>query len=402
MTNPRLDGLDDYPFARLARLLEPHAPPAGLAPLNLSLGEPQHPAPALLEATLRANAHLWGKYPPVAGTPEFRRAAAGWLGRRYGLPAGFVDPEAAILPVAGTREALFMVASLVVPQSKDGRTPAVLLPNPFYAVYSGAGMMAGAEAVYLPATATTGFLPDLDALTPELLARTALVYICSPANPQGAVAERGYWERLLRLAREYDFVLVADECYAEIYDEADPLGPPPGALEAALALGGPQPLKNLLAFHSLSKRSSVPGLRSGFVAGDPALIAPFARLRSYAGAGSPLPALAAAAALWDDDGHVRENRALYTAKLSLARAALGNRAGFHRPRAGFFLWLDVGDSEAAALRLWRGAGIRTLPGAYVGRPDAGGANPGAAYLRIALVHDLDTTRQALDRLADAL
>ncbi len=361
----------------------------------MSVGEPQHQPPALLAETLAANAPLWGKYPPVGGTPEWRATVGAWLHRRYDLPAGLLDPERHLLPAAGTREALFMVSLLCVPGNATGPAPAVLMPNPYYQVYSGGGVIAGGEPVYLNATRETGFLPDLDALDPALLERTALLFMCSPANPQGAIASASYWSKALGLARQYGFTLVADECYSEIYDDA----PPPGALQAAAATGS---LDNLLVFNSLSKRSSAPGLRCGLIAGDASLIAMFTRLRSYGGAGVPMPSLAAATALYRDEVHVEANRALYRAKLDAAARIFGTNYGFYRPGGGFFLWLDVGDGEAAARTIWRHAGVVTLPGGYLARPDASGFNPGASYLRIALVHDLETTISGLTRIARAL
>jgi N-succinyldiaminopimelate aminotransferase len=403
--NGRLASLTDYPFTRLASLLA-SPPRVNTPPLSLALGEPQHAPPPLLAETLAKNAHLWGRYPPVAGTEEFRAAVAGWLTRRYTLKPGAIDAERMILPAAGTREALFQAALLTVPQEKAGARPAVLLPDPFYAVYEGAAVLAGAEPVFVPAGRDTGFLPDFESLPAALLDRTALCYLCSPANPQGAVADLDYLKRLLALARRHGFILAVDECYAEIWDKA----PPPGALEAAEALGdegGSASFANLLVFHSLSKRSSAAGLRSGFIAGEARLIQAFARLRSYALAGNPLPALAAAAALWSDDAHVEENRRLYRQKFDAAEAELAGRFGFYRPPGGFFLWLDVGDGEAAAKRLWEEAAIRVLPGAYLTRhagPPLGamGPSPGAAYIRIALVHDAETVALACRRLRKLL
>ncbi|HYC02294.1 MAG TPA: aminotransferase class I/II-fold pyridoxal phosphate-dependent enzyme [Azospirillaceae bacterium] len=395
--NARLAGLSDYPFTRLAQLLADVTPRANTAPLALSVGEPQHAPPAILAETLaKAPLSDWAKYPPVAGTPAFRQSVEAYLRRRYGLPEGMVDHEAGILPLAGTREALFQVALLACPPEKAGRRPAVLIPNPFYAVYEGAAVLAGAEPVFLPATKETGFLPDLDALPEELLARTALFYLCSPANPQGAVASLDYLKKALTLARRHGFVLAMDECYNDIWDKA----PPPGALEAAQAMGGN--LQNLLVFQSLSKRSNAAGLRSGFVAGHPDLIRAFSRLRSYGLAGNPIPALAASVALWSDDAHVEENRRLYRLKFDAAEAALAGRFGFYRPAGGFFLWLDVGDGERAARTLWREAALRVLPGAYLTSPDAGGTNQGARYIRVALVHDAPTVAAACARIADLL
>jgi len=393
--NARLDGLSDYPFARLASLLAEVTPRANVEPLYLSVGEPQHAPPPLLVETMAANAHLWGKYPPVAGTADWRQAVADWLARRYALPAGFVDPDRGILPATGTREALFLLAQAVVPQEKAGQRPAVLIPNPFYAVYQGAAVLAGADPVLLPAFADTGFLPDLDAVGEDVWARTALFYLCTPANPQGAIADPAYLRRALALARRHGFVLAVDECYAEIWDKA----PPPGALEAARDTGT---TANLLVFHSLSKRSGAAGLRSGFVAGDPDLIQPFQRLRNYSFAGNPLPALAAAAALWRDEAHVEENRRLYRAKIDAAEAELRGRYDFYRPPGGFFLWLNVGDGERAAQALWREGGIRVLPGAYLAQPEPDGTNRARSYIRVALVHEAETVSRACAGIARIL
>jgi aspartate/methionine/tyrosine aminotransferase len=300
--------------------------------------------------------------------------------------------EGHVISLNGTKEGLFLVASLVVPTEKRGRMPAVLLPNPYYLVYNGAAAMAGAEVVYLDAGKETGFLPDFDAVPEALLVRTALVYLCSPANPQGAVASLEYLKKAVALARHYDFVLAMDECYCEIYDGA----PPPGALEACAALGGD--LTNVLVFHSLSKRSNAAGMRCGFVAGDPRLVAALQNLRGYGGAQVPLPIQEAAIALYGDEDHVETNRALYRRKFDIAERLLSDRFGFYRPAGGFCLWLDVGDGEAAALRLWREGALRTLPGAYVARANGTGRNPGAAYLRLALVHDDAAIEAGLTRL----
>jgi aspartate/methionine/tyrosine aminotransferase len=396
MLNPRLESLSDYPFRRLATLLAAIEPPRERTPVDLALGQPMHPFPDLMIEALRANEHLWGRYPPVNGTPEFREAVTAWLARRYRLPAGTLDPDRHVLPVAGTKEALFMIAQAVMPERKAGRQPAVLLPNPFYNVYLGGAVMAGAEPVLLSVSAETGYLPRLDRLSSELLERTAAFYICSPANPQGVAADLDYLKRLIGLARTYGFLLIVDECYAEIYADT----PPPGALEAAVALDGR--LDSVLVCHSLSKRSSAAGLRSGFVAGDPAILAGFTRLRSYAAAVQPLPVLAAATALWQDEDHVVANRQLYREKFDLTDDRLGRRFGYYRPDGGFFLWLEVGDGEAAARRLWAEAAIKVLPGGYIGRPDRDGVNPGTGAIRVALVHDLATTDAALADLVATL
>jgi len=341
-----------------------------------------------------------GKYPPVAGTPEFRAAVAGWLERRYRLGKGVVDADHAILPVQGTREALFQIATVAAADRPDHRDW-VLVPNPSYATYAAAGRLAGAEIVPLPSRRADGFLPAIDRLSSDLLERTSLLYLCTPSNPEGAVADLGYLKRAVALARIHGFVLAVDECYAEIWDRA----PPPGTLEAAAALGpgaNGDPFANLIVFHSLSKRSSAAGLRSGFVAGDRAVIALLQRLRTYASSAPPLPILAASAALWSDEAHVEARRAAYRRKIDLAEVALSGRAGFYRPAGGFFLWLEVGNGPEVAWRLWREAGIRVLPGAYLGREDESGINPGQAFIRLALVHDDATLEPALHRVAELI
>jgi len=394
--NPDLDSLSDYPFEALRALLNPVTPRVNDEIIAMSVGEPQHQPPALLTETLAAHAHEWNKYPPMAGTPELRQAIVDWLGWRYKLSPGALHPERHICPLAGTKEGLYLFSSLVVPREKGGQKPVVLVPNPYYLVYNGAATMAGAEAVFLDATRDNAFLPDLDAIPAATLERCALFYLCSPSNPQGTIADLDYLKKAVRLARQYDFVLAVDECYAEIYDAL----PPPGALEACQALG--QGFDNVVVFHSLSKRSSSAGLRLGFMAGDPLLVGQFKRLRDFGGCQVPLPIQWAATALWRDETHVIENRALYRRKFDLAEAALGDRYGFYRPAGGFFLWLDVGDGEQAALRLWRDAAIRVLPGGYTARAANAGVNPGSEYIRLAIVHDEATLDAAFARIRRVL
>lgn len=386
----RFQDLPDYAFPRLRALLDGF-PPGG-DPIPMSIGEPTHPYPAFVAETLAENAHLYGKYPPNEGAAELRAACAGWLARRYGVT---LDPDRAILPLNGTREGLFMACLALCPETKNGARPVALLPNPFYQAYAAAALAAGAEPVYVNADAETGHLPDFAALPRETLDRAAVVYLCSPANPQGAVASRGYWAALLALAERHDFRIFADECYSEIWRAA----PPPGALEAVRDAGADP--ERVLAFHSLSKRSSLAGLRSGFCAGGPKAVAALLRLRSYGGAPNPLPAQAAAAACWRDEDHVVVNRRLYAEKYASADAILGDLPGYAAPEAGFFLWLRVGDGEAAALKLWREAGVRALPGAYLSRPTPQG-DPGAAYLRVALTAPADQARRGLAAIARVL
>lgn len=396
MINDRLDRIGDYPFDRLRALLDGHTPRANDPPISLALGEPQHQAPEIVQRTINENSDLWSRYPPVWGTPDFRSAVAAWIQRRYGIAEAMIDPGRCLIPVSGTREALFMMALTVIPENIGGKRPIVLMPNPFYQVYLGAAALAGAEPLFVPAMVDTEFLPDFTALDTETLDRTALAYYCSPANPQGTAASLARLTALIELARKHDFVIVFDECYSEIYGDT----PPTGGLEACAALGGA--LDNVLIMNSLSKRSSVPGLRSGFVAGDPAIIARFKRVRDYGGAPPPMPLLAAATALWRDEEHVEENRALYRQKFDLADRILDGIGGYYRPSGGFYLWLDVGDGEAAALKLWREAGLRVIPGAYLAKTGPDGVNPGKSYIRCALVHDIETTATALERLRSTL
>ena len=395
MWNPRLADLSEFPFRRLAGLLAGVNPPPGIETIDLGVGEPKHRPPALLAESVAANADAWNRYPPVDGTPAFREAVARWCERRCDLPLGTIEPNRMVLPLAGTKEGLYMLASLAVAPRADGRLPAVLMPSPLYAVYLGAARMAGAEAVPLAATAESGFLPDLDALDPELLDRTALFYLCSPSNPQGAVASPDYLARAIGLARRHGFLLVLDECYSEIWDRDAPVG----GLAVAHAAGAG--FKGLVVLNSLSKRSNAAGLRSGFVAGDPEVLAAFLKLRAYAAPVQPLPLMAAAVALWHDEAHVEAGRARYRRKFDIAERRLKGRLGFYRPAGGFFLWLDVGDGEATALRLWREAGVRVLPGVYLttgtDEPD-----PGRGYVRVALVHDEAVVDEALSRLVSTL
>lgn len=399
-----------HPFARLNRLLDGVAPgpsprPDG-APILLSVGEPQNQPPAFVAEELTRHAAQWSRYPPARGTPAYLEAAAAWLSRRYGLPesagapGGMIDPARCLLPLPGTREGLFFTALAVVPPVAEGRTPVVLIPNPFYHVYAGAAAAAGAEPVFVPATREGGFLPDFTALEPEILDRAVLCFLCSPSNPQGAVADLTQLKALIETARRHDFVVAFDECYAELYNDR----PPAGALQAAQKLtgAGDGSLDHMLVFHSLSKRSSAPGLRCGFVAGAPGLIDALDGILRVGGAGVPLPVLAAGTRLWREEEHVVANRARYQANFAAAERHFAKRFGYKAPAGGFFLWLEVGDGEAAALELWRQGGIKVLPGAYMCAQDESGRNPGAAYIRVALVYDPELTDVTLGRLGALL
>jgi N-succinyldiaminopimelate aminotransferase len=382
------------PFVRLTELIAGIEP--GKPPINLSVGEPQHPIPAFVGPTLAAHLADFGRYPANKGIEPFRRAAASWLNRRYRL-ARPVDPESEVLVLSGTREGLFLAAIAARRWvTRRAGKPAVLIPNPFYAAYGAGALAADCEPVYLPATRKTGFLPDLDALDDTLLARTVACYIASPSNPQGAVADRDYLARLVKLARRFGFLVFADECYCEIYSEHEP----PGMLEAS----GPD-FANVVVFHSLSKRSSLPGLRVGFAAGDRRFLAPYLELRNIAAPQVPTPAQYVAIAAYNDETHVSDNRRLYSEKFDLADQIIGDRYGYERPAGGFFLWLDVskqGGSEAVTKRLWTEAGVRVVPGRYLAREQSDGSNPGADYIRVAMVQDKAATAEALHRLIAVL
>lgn len=397
MLNARLEAMTDHTFKRLANLLAEVQPRANVPPINLSVGEPQLQPPPFVAEIVARHKTDWNLYPTFYGTPELRRACAAWATRRYKLPQGMIEPDQQVAIVAGTREGLYSAAALAITPSETGKRPLALIPNPFYQVYLGATVLAGAEPVFLPATRATGFLPDLDAIPEETLARTQIMYLCSPANPQGAVAGLDYLKKALGLARRHDFLLVMDECYSELYTTD---APPPGGLEAAKALGGG--LDNLIVFNTLSKRSSAPGLRSGFAVGSPHTITLLNRLRSYSAAASPLAVMDAATACWSDEGHVEEMRRHYRGLYDMAERVLGKRYGFYKPAGGFYLWLDVGDGEEATRRLWAEAAVRVLPGAYMTRPNADGSNDGKPYIRIALVGDLETTESALTRMTRVL
>ena len=382
------------PFARLNDLLAPHQP--GLPVINCAVGEPQHPVPAFTAEVLARHIGEFGRYPANKGTDRFRQTAAQWLARRFALPRP-VDPESEVLVLNGTREGLFLAAitasRTAVPA--EGH-PAILVPNPCYAAYSAGASAAHCDTIYLPTTAATGFLPDLDAIDEQTLARCVAFYLASPANPQGAVASADYLTRLLALARKHDFLVFSDECYSEIYFGT----PPAGMLEVA----GPD-YANVVVFNSLSKRSNLPGLRVGFAAGDRTFLARFLELRNSAAPQVPIPAQEVAIAALNDETHVIENRRLYAQKFDLADQIIGDRYNYKRPDGGFFLWLDVsaqGGSVTATERLWREAGLRVLPGEYAAQTASDGNNPGRDYIRVAMVQDNETTAEALHRLVAVL
>jgi aspartate/methionine/tyrosine aminotransferase len=359
----------------------------------------------MIAPIIQAQAAFWGRYPPARGTPDHCAAVADWAKARFSLPDGLVDLDRHILPLPGTREGLFfaVLAAFQNGPAGGGAKPLVLLPNPFYHVYAGAAIAAGAEPHFVPATRVSGFLPDYGTLSREILDKARLAIFCSPSNPQGAAASEAQLASLLNLARKHDFALLSDECYSEIYlDEA-----PAGALQAAAKIASgaaddSDALANLLIFNSLSKRSSAAGLRCGFAAGDARLVSALDLVLRVGGAGVPLPVLAAGTRLWRDEEHVAANRAYYRANFAAAESVLGGRFGYRRPDGGFFLWLEVGDGEEAAKALWRDAGIRVLPGAYMSAPCPDGTTPNKAFIRVALVHDSKLIEAALARLVEIL
>lgn len=391
--NPDLDKLQPYPFEKLNRLKAGVTPPLALRPIVLSIGEPKHQPAAFIMEELVAQLKGLANYPTTKGRPELRRAIAQWLTARFRLAAGSVDPERHVLPVAGTREALFAFAQAVVERS---RAPRVLMPNPFYQIYEGAALLAGAEPWFLNTTPATGFLPDLEAVPAEVWQRCQLIYLCSPGNPTGAVAPLDYLQRLIALADRHDFIVASDECYSELY--FDERNPPPGLLQACAALGRDD-FRRCVVFHSLSKRSNLPGLRSGFVAGDAGVLNKFLLYRTYQGCALPPPTQAASLVAWQDEAHVVQNRDDYRRKFDAVLEILRPVLKVEKPDAGFYLWVETPvDDETFTRELFAQQHVTVLPGSYLSRA-AHGSNPGANRVRIALVAELEECVEAAQRIA---
>ena len=390
MYSERFSNLPAHVWPRLRALLDGHE--GGGTPIHMTIGEPKHAFPAWVTDEIAKHAEGFNKYPPNDGSPELRGAIAAWIARRYGVE---MDPDSEVMALNGTREGLYNAVIALCPPTKNGEKSAILMPNPFYQVYMIGAISGGAEPIMVPATAETGHLPDFASLPEEVLRRTTAAYLCSPANPQGVVASRDYWADLIALAEKYDFLIFADECYSEIYRDT----PPTGALEVVKELGTDR--NRVVIFHSLSKRSNLPGLRSGFAASGAETMREIKQLRNYAGAPLPLPLQQAAAAVWADEAHVEENRALYQEKYAIADRIFGNVPGYASPEAGFFLWLPVEDDEAAALKLWRETGVRVLPGSYLAQ-NVAGENPGQNYIRVALVAPKDETTRGLEAIRECL
>jgi N-succinyldiaminopimelate aminotransferase len=389
--NPRLARLQPYPFEKLRALLGEVAPPA-LDAIRLSIGEPQHPTPAVVREALVQHLDGLAIYPSTAGLDGLRESLAAWFSRRYRLP--HLEAASDVLPVNGTREALFAFAQVVVDGS--AREPLVVCPNPFYQIYEGAALLAGAAPVFLNQTAENAFGLDLTSLTGEQWSRAALIYVCSPGNPTGRVLKLEDWKALFDLADRHGFVIASDECYSEIYEDDD--APPLGGLEAAHRLGRSD-FRNLVVFTSLSKRSNAPGLRSGGVAGDRALLKQFLLYRTYHGSAMGPAVQHASIAAWNDEAHVRANRALYREKFAAVVPMLASVMDAPKPDAAFYLWARVpgGDDEAFVRELFAATHVTVLPGSYLGR-EAHGVNPGRGYVRIALVPELAVCIEAARRI----
>jgi N-succinyldiaminopimelate aminotransferase len=394
--NPGLDLLQPYPFEKLARLTQGVTPIRDLPPIALSVGEPKHALPAFIRNALARHLDELAKYPLTRGSDALRGAVAAWLEGRFKLPAGSVDPQRHVLPVNGTREALFAIAQCLIDPAVS---PLVLMPNPFYQIYEGAALLAGAHPYYLDCEREHGYLPDIDGVPPDVWARCQLLYLCSPGNPTGAIIDERTLQRLIGLAEEYEFVIASDECYSELYADED--NPPPGLLQAAARMGNDE-YRHCLVFHSLSKRSNAPGMRSGFVAGEARLIERFARYRTYHGCSMPPPIQAASTIAWSDEEHVVENRRLYREKFDVMLEMLSPALDVERPAGGFYLWprTPIGDQRFAR-ELYAQQNVTVLPGSYLSR-ESQGHDPGRDHVRIALVAPLEQCIEAAERIRNYL
>ena len=392
--NPKLDLLHPYPFERLKALMADRVPPAHLSPIALSIGEPKHQSPAFVKQALIDNIDQIAIYPTTKGGLPLRQAIADWCTERFKLPGNTMDPDQNVLPVTGTREALFAFTQAVVDTSATV-VPLVVSPNPFYQIYEGAALLAGAELHFLDCTLDNGFIPDLSTVAPEVWERCQLLQICTPGNPTGAVMSIEQLQQAIKLADQYDFIIASDECYSEVY--LDEQNPPPGILEACVAMGR-NDFSRCVAFHSLSKRSNLPGLRSGFVAGDASLLSDFLRFRTYHGCAMSMATQAASAAAWSDESHVIDNRRQYREKFAAVTEILKDVLTFPEPTASFYLWPEtpIDDTEFAA-GLFAQQNVTLLPGRYLSR-DTEDGNPGEGRVRMALVAETEVCIEAAQRI----
>ena len=393
---PNLKYLHPYPFEKLARLKQGITPPENKSSIVLSIGEPAHVTPPLIEQALLDHIDGLSNYPTTKGIPDLRQSISAWLAKRFNIPSKYIDPEAHVLPVSGTREALFSFAQCLVDATVN---PVVIMPNPFYQIYEGAAVLAGAEAYFLNTLAIDNYLPDFDTVPEAIWERCQLIYICSPGNPSGSVMSKIDHEKLLSLAEKYDFVIASDECYSELYDDEN--HPPAGLLETAYNLGNVA-FKRCVVFHSLSKRSNAPGLRSGFVAGDADILEQYFQYRTYQGCAMPLPTQYASIKAWQDEVHVFENRRLYREKFAAFIEILSEVCEINKPSAGFYVWLKtpIADTDFAQ-QLFAKENVTVLPGSYLSR-DFAGINPGINHVRIALVAPLEACITAAHRIKNFL
>ena len=389
---PNLKYLHPYPFEKLAQLKQGITPPVEKSPIVLSIGEPAHVTPLFIEEAILNHIKGLSNYPTTKGILELRHSISTWLAKRFNIPVEYINSESQVLPVSGTREALFSFAQCVVDATVK---PVVVMPNPFYQIYEGAALLAGAETYFLNTLAEDNYLPDFDTVPEAIWQRCQLIYICSPGNPSGAVMSQVDYEKLLRLAEKYDFVIASDECYSELYD--DESNPPVGLLESAYRMGNIS-FKRCVVFHSLSKRSNAPGLRSGFVAGDADILGQYFQYRTYHGCAMPLPTQQASIKAWLDETHVIENRRLYREKFAAFIEILSDVCDINKPPAGFYVWLKtpIADTDFAQ-KLFAQENITVLPGSYLSR-DFAGLNPGVNYVRIALVAPLADCITAAHRI----
>ena len=393
--NSKLDLLHPYPFERLKQLMVGIVPPAELSPIALSIGEPKHQSPGFVKQTLIDNIDQIAVYPTTKGGLPLRRAITQWCTKRFNLPESSIDPEQHVLPVTGTREALFAFTQALVDSATQAANPIVVSPNPFYQIYEGAALLAGAELHFLDCTQDNGFIPDLSTVAPEVWQRCQLLHICTPGNPTGAVMSIEQLQQAITLADQYDFIIASDECYSEVY--LDEQSPPAGILEACAAMGR-NDFSRCVAFHSLSKRSNLPGLRSGFVAGDASLLSDFLRFRTYHGCAMSMATQAASAAAWSDETHVIDNRRQYREKFAAVTEILKDVLTFPEPTASFYLWPEtpIDDTEFAA-GLFAQQNVTLLPGRYLSR-DTEDGNPGKGRVRMALVAETHVCIEAAQRI----
>ncbi len=394
--NPGLARCHPYPFEKLAQLKQGIIAPASKPHIAMSIGEPAHATPTFIQQTLLEYSQGLGTYPTTKGIPELRQAIAQWLSLRFNIPAESIDPETQVLPVSGTREALFSIAQAII---DPGEKAVVMMPNPFYQIYEGAALLAGAEPYFLNTTEANGYLPDFAAVPEAVWQRCKLVYVCSPGNPSGAIIPQGELEKLIHLAEKYHFIIASDECYSELYD--DETKPPVGLLQAAYTMGNTA-FKHCIVFHSLSKRSNAPGLRSGFVAGDADILKSYFQYRTYQGCAMPIPTQHASIKAWQDEAHVIENRKLYQEKFTAFIDILKDDCDIKKPPASFYIWLKTSLLDTLfAQQLFAQQNITVLPGSYLSREFAG-INPGAYHVRIALVAPLADCTDAAQRIKDFL